>query len=91
MQDALAERMERYAKASGHPRLVELLSRHAKDQKDKFTLSDDEYQAGHTSCKRVAYAVYRVHRKFVFSAYIKIHHLLHPKNTTILALRSPCG
>lgn len=37
--------MEKYARASGHPRLVELLSRHASDQKDKFTLSDDEDQA----------------------------------------------
>lgn len=36
--------MERYAKASGHPRLVELLSRHANKQNDKFTLSDDEDQ-----------------------------------------------
>lgn len=43
-QDALAERMERYARASGHPRLVEMLSRYANDQKDKFTLSDDEDQ-----------------------------------------------
>lgn len=34
--------MERYARASGHPRLLELLSRHAIDQKDKFTLSDDD-------------------------------------------------
>lgn len=45
MQDRIAERMEKYARASGHPRLVELLSRHANDQKDKFTLSDDEDQA----------------------------------------------
>ncbi|CAM9534971.1 unnamed protein product [Laminaria digitata] len=37
--------MERYARASGNPRLVEMLSRHAHDQKDKFTLSDDEDQA----------------------------------------------
>ena len=37
--------MEKYARASGHPRLVELLSRHASEQKDKFTLSDDEDQA----------------------------------------------
>lgn len=36
--------MEKYARASGHPRLVELLSRHANEQKDKFTLSDDEDQ-----------------------------------------------
>lgn len=43
-QDLLAERMEKYARASGHPRLVELLSRHASDQKDKYTLSDDEDQ-----------------------------------------------
>ena len=43
-QDQIAERMEKYARASGHPRLVELLSRHASDQKDKFTLSDDEDQ-----------------------------------------------
>lgn len=43
-QGLLAERMEKYARASGHPRLVELLSRHASDQKDKFTLSDDEDQ-----------------------------------------------
>ena len=43
-QDLIAERMEKYARASGHPRLVELLSRHASDQKDKFTLSDDEDQ-----------------------------------------------
>eukprot|EP00752_Nemacystus_decipiens_P010330 g9202.t1 len=42
--DLIAERMEKYARASGHPRLVELLSRHANDQKDKFTLSDDEDQ-----------------------------------------------
>lgn len=41
-QGALAQRLEKYARASGHPRLVELLSRHAEDQKDKFTLSDDE-------------------------------------------------
>ena len=39
--------MERYARASGHPRLVEMLSRHAHDQKDKFTLSDDEDQVTH--------------------------------------------
>lgn len=45
MQDLIAERMEKYARASGHPRLVELLSRHANEQKDKFTLSDDEDQA----------------------------------------------
>lgn len=45
VQDLIAERMEKYARASGHPRLVELLSRHASDQKDKFTLSDDEDQA----------------------------------------------
>lgn len=45
VQDLIAERMEKYARASGHPRLVELLSRHANDQKDKFTLSDDEDQA----------------------------------------------
>ncbi|CAM9214228.1 unnamed protein product [Scytosiphon promiscuus] len=44
-QDRIAERMEKYARASGHPRLMELLSRHANDQKDKFTLSDDEDQA----------------------------------------------
>ncbi len=44
-QDQIAERMEKYARASGHPRLVELLSRHANDQKEKFTLSDDEDQA----------------------------------------------
>ncbi|CAM9670667.1 unnamed protein product [Ectocarpus sp. 8 AP-2014] len=43
-QDLLEERMEKYARASGHPRLVELLSRHANEQKDKFTLSDDEDQ-----------------------------------------------
>lgn len=42
IQDALAERLERYAKASGHPRLMELLTRHANEQKEKFTLSDDE-------------------------------------------------
>lgn len=41
-QGALAERLERYAKASGHPRLMELLTRHANEQKEKFTLSDDE-------------------------------------------------
>ncbi|CAB1110286.1 unnamed protein product [Ectocarpus sp. CCAP 1310/34] len=43
-QDILAERMEKYARASGHPRLVEILSCHVDEQKDKFTLSDDEDQ-----------------------------------------------
>lgn len=38
MQDILEERMAKYARASGHPRLVELLSRHTRDQKDKATL-----------------------------------------------------
>ncbi|CAM9391146.1 unnamed protein product [Pylaiella littoralis] len=37
-QDILEERMAKYARASGHPRLVELLSRHTRDQKDKATL-----------------------------------------------------
>lgn len=50
MQDLIAERMEKYARASGHPRLVQLLSRHASDQKDKFTLSDDEDQARKVAC-----------------------------------------
>lgn len=41
-QRAFADRLERYAKASGHPRLVEFLSRHNDEQNDKFVLSDDE-------------------------------------------------
>ena len=41
-QKAFAERMERYARASGHSRLVELLSGHNKEHNDKFALSDDD-------------------------------------------------
>lgn len=90
LQDALAERMERYAKASGHPRLVELLSRHAKDQKDKFTLSDDENQVGYADIICIAFFVTGVcvHRV----SYITYHHHSHTfKHTEIFVLRSPCA
>lgn len=41
MQDALEERLAKYARATGHPRLVELLARYTSDQ-DKVSLSDGE-------------------------------------------------
>lgn len=49
VQDVLEERMAKYARTSGHPRLVELLSRHTSDQKDKATLSDAEEKV-HACC-----------------------------------------
>ncbi|CAM9109123.1 unnamed protein product [Discosporangium mesarthrocarpum] len=54
-EEALTKRLEKYARASGQTRLVEMLSRHAKDQQDKFTLSDDEDEDAVSDAEDSAY------------------------------------